>query len=106
MRLPIPPLALVALSRFFVFPPWLISIPRTVETVFQFFADPSNLEELTPPWLRFRILNPVPDVHTGQRVDYIFAHGIDPNRIRDAWAEHDRLARYASDHFPIGAEIA
>ena len=25
--------------------------------------------------------------------------------IRNAWIEHDRLAKYASDHFPIGAEI-
>jgi len=41
----------------------------------------------------------------GQRVDYIFAHSIAPNRIKSAWIEYDRLAKYASDHFPIGAEI-
>ena len=41
----------------------------------------------------------------GQRVDYIFTHGIDRSRIRDAWIEYDRLAKYASDHFPIGVEI-
>lgn len=41
----------------------------------------------------------------GQRIDYIFAHGIDRSRIRSAWVEHDRLAKYASDHFPVGAEI-
>jgi endonuclease/exonuclease/phosphatase family metal-dependent hydrolase len=41
----------------------------------------------------------------GQRVDYIFVHGIDPSRIQDAWIERDRLAKYASDHFPVGAEI-
>jgi endonuclease/exonuclease/phosphatase family metal-dependent hydrolase len=39
----------------------------------------------------------------GQRVDYVFAFGID--KPRDAWIERDRLARYASDHFPVGAEI-
>jgi endonuclease/exonuclease/phosphatase family metal-dependent hydrolase len=42
----------------------------------------------------------------GQRVDYIFSHGIDRARIKAAWVEQDRLAKYASDHFPIGAEIA
>lgn len=39
----------------------------------------------------------------GQRVDFIFAFG--PVRIASAWVEQDRLAKYASDHFPIGAEI-
>jgi endonuclease/exonuclease/phosphatase family metal-dependent hydrolase len=42
----------------------------------------------------------------GQRVDYIFAYGIDPKSIRAAWIETDRLAKYASDHFPIGVELA
>jgi endonuclease/exonuclease/phosphatase family metal-dependent hydrolase len=41
----------------------------------------------------------------GQRVDYIFTHGVAPAAIKAAWIEHDRLAKYASDHFPIGAEI-
>jgi endonuclease/exonuclease/phosphatase family metal-dependent hydrolase len=40
-----------------------------------------------------------------QRVDYIFAHGIERAQVRSAWIEHDRLAKYASDHFPVGAEI-
>ena len=42
----------------------------------------------------------------GQRIDYVFAHGIDPSRIKAAWIEQDRLAKYASDHFPIGVELA
>jgi endonuclease/exonuclease/phosphatase family metal-dependent hydrolase len=41
----------------------------------------------------------------GQRIDYIFTHGIERSRIRSAWIERDRLAQYTSDHFPIGAEI-
>jgi len=42
----------------------------------------------------------------GQRVDYVFAFGITRPQITDAWIEQDRLAKYASDHFPIGVEIA
>lgn len=41
----------------------------------------------------------------GQRVDYIFTHGIAPDRIKDAWIEYDRLATYASDHYPVGVEL-
>jgi endonuclease/exonuclease/phosphatase family metal-dependent hydrolase len=41
----------------------------------------------------------------GQRVDYIFAHGYSKDQIRSAWVEQDRLAKYASDHFPVGVEI-
>ena len=44
--------------------------------------------------------------HPGQRVDYIFTRGVDRSRLKDAWIEYDRLAKYASDHFPVGAEIA
>lgn len=43
--------------------------------------------------------------HPGQRVDYIFTHGIELPRLRRAWIEQDRLATYASDHYPIGLEI-
>lgn len=41
----------------------------------------------------------------GQRVDYVFTFGIDRPRIRNAWIERDRLATFASDHYPVGAEI-
>ena len=42
----------------------------------------------------------------GQRVDYVFSFAIAPERVRDAWVEQDRLAQYASDHFPVGADLA
>ena len=41
----------------------------------------------------------------GQRVEYIFTHSIDRSRLKDAWIEYDRLAKYASDHFPVAVEI-
>ncbi len=42
----------------------------------------------------------------GQRVDFIFTFGVSPVRHTAAWVEQDRLAKYASDHFPVGAEIS
>ncbi|HEX4124434.1 MAG TPA: endonuclease/exonuclease/phosphatase family protein [Tepidisphaeraceae bacterium] len=41
----------------------------------------------------------------GQRVDYTFTFAMAAPEIARAWIEHDRLATYASDHFPIGLEI-
>jgi exodeoxyribonuclease III len=41
----------------------------------------------------------------GQRVDYVFAWA--PNvRVRDAWIDHDPAAVQASDHFPVGVDLA
>ena len=31
-------------------------VPRSLDETFAFFADPRNLEAITPPWLHFRIL--------------------------------------------------
>ena len=40
--------------------------------------------------------------HPGQRVDFIFCHGLTPFA---AGVETDRLATYASDHYPVFAEV-
>lgn len=46
-------------------------IPATLESVFEFFADASNLDFLTPPWLHFQIKTPLPIVmQTGTLIDY------------------------------------
>jgi endonuclease/exonuclease/phosphatase family metal-dependent hydrolase len=41
----------------------------------------------------------------GQRVDFIFTFGVDISKIKEAGIERDRLAKYASDHFPTRVEI-
>ena len=46
-------------------------VPRPVDEVFAFYADPHNLERITPPLLRFRVLTPAPiPMKRGARIDY------------------------------------
>jgi ligand-binding SRPBCC domain-containing protein len=46
-------------------------VPRPVEEVFAFFSEAQNLEELTPPFLRFQILTPLPiAMGEGTLIDY------------------------------------
>jgi ligand-binding SRPBCC domain-containing protein len=46
-------------------------VARPLDEVFAFFSDASNLEALTPSFLRFRILTPMPvPMHTGARIEY------------------------------------
>ncbi len=41
------------------------------EELFEFFGDATKLEELTPPWLNFRILTHTPiEMRTGSLIDY------------------------------------
>ena len=53
-------------------------LPRPIDEVFEFFADAGNLELLTPKWLKFRILTPLPiAMYPGRLIDYrLKVHGI------------------------------
>jgi ligand-binding SRPBCC domain-containing protein len=53
-------------------------LPQPLDIIFPFFADAGNLEALTPPWLQFEILTPLPiEMLAGARIDYrLSLHGI------------------------------
>lgn len=64
-------------------------VPVGIGEAFTFFADAANLERLTPPWINFRILTPLPiAMGEGTLIDYqIVLYGLPiPWRTRiDAW---------------------
>lgn len=53
-------------------------IPARIETAFQFFSKPENLDRITPPWLHFQFLTPLPvELKSGTLLDYrLKLHGI------------------------------
>jgi len=45
-------------------------VPVSVEGAFAFFSDPWNLEAITPPWLRFRIVEAPDAIEQGSSLAY------------------------------------
>ena len=60
-------------------------IGRRLSDVFEFFSDAANLQALTPPFLNFKILSPLPiEMKTGARIEY----SISLFRIPMRWRTH------------------
>ena len=53
-------------------------LPRARAEVFPFFADAANLETITPAWVNFKILTPLPvNMRAGAKIEYqIRIHGV------------------------------
>jgi ligand-binding SRPBCC domain-containing protein len=70
-------------------------VPAPLEAAFAFFSDASNLERLTPGWVQFSIVTPLPVVmRAGLEIDYrIRLHGLPlawRSRI-DVWEPNHRF---------------
>lgn len=67
----------------------------TLGEVFAFFKDPANLEAITPPWLKFRVMHASDaQVRAGTRIRYTLElHGV-------TFRWESRIAEYVeNDHF-------
>jgi hypothetical protein len=66
--------------------------------VFAFFSDASNREALTPPFLRFRILTPMPvAMGTGAQIDYALSLLGIPIRWRTRITEWEPGVRFVDE---------
>ncbi len=70
-------------------------VALSVEDSFAFFADAYNLEALTPPWLRFRILTPRPiPMRRGTTIEYVLTTRRLPVRWRTEIVEWEPGRRF------------
>lgn len=53
-------------------------VPKPLAATFDFFSKAENLQELTPPWVHFQILSPLPiEMKPGAIIEYkLRVHGI------------------------------
>jgi ligand-binding SRPBCC domain-containing protein len=57
-------------------------LPAPLERVFSFFADAANLEAITPPWLHFSIITPMP---VEMKVGAILDHRLKVRGVSFSW---------------------
>jgi hypothetical protein len=81
--------------RHFVSELWL---PRPREEVFAFFSDARNLDAITPPWVRFRMVTPGPlEMKAGALIDYKLRVRGFPIRWRTKITEWEPPARFVDE---------
>ncbi|HEU0183771.1 MAG TPA: SRPBCC family protein [Blastocatellia bacterium] len=68
-------------------------IPRSRSETFAFFSDAFNLEQITPPFLRFRIVTPAPiKMEAGAVIEYrlaLFGAPIYWSTVIESWAPEE-----------------
>lgn len=73
-------------------------IDAPLETVFAFHADAGNLEAITPAFLRFRILTPMPiEMRRGARIEYALSLFGVPVRWRTRITEWEPGVRFVDE---------
>ncbi len=71
-------------------------LPRPLDEVFAFFSDASNLEVITPPWLKFSVVTPAPiEMRSGTLIDYRLRFRGFPLRWRSEITVWDPPYRFA-----------
>jgi ligand-binding SRPBCC domain-containing protein len=72
-------------------------LPHPRPEIFDFFAQATNLQEITPPWLHFHLLSPPGEIHQGIEIDYrLKIHAI-PVRWRSKITVWDPPTRFVDE---------
>jgi ligand-binding SRPBCC domain-containing protein len=73
-------------------------IQRPLPEVFAFFSDAANLDALTPPFLHFRVLTPLPiEISSGTQLDYQLSLFGVPLRWRTRITDWKPLERFVDE---------
>lgn len=73
-------------------------VPAPLPDVFRFFEDPKNLERITPPFLRFRVLDATDEeVRLGTRIRYRLRWQIFPIRWESRISEYEKNVMFADE---------